>query len=245
MRRRCISNLINSFHCSINRSIEADCIISTWNIKVYCTGKTDCIDSMLAQSLCSSVWSVSTDDNHTINSILSADLRSLSLTFLCSEFFTSGCTKDCTASLNYIRNTVGIHRNYFIIKQSHVSLLNADNLDAIRYSLTNNSSYSSIHSRCITTACKHTNLLNLFSHNILHLTVLISIISVTLADMIRTISVVIIVINISTLGNIYAFGVIDNCGFFYAFGVLMCFTMICAEIRLEFEVCGNAGCLFW
>ena len=22
-------------------------------------------------------------------------------------------------------------------------------------------------------------------------------------------------------------------------------TMICAEIRLEFEVCGNAGCLFW
>ena len=25
----------------------------------------------------------------------------------------------------------------------------------------------------------------------------------------------------------------------------MGFTMICAEIRLEFEVCGNAGCLFW
>ena len=162
---------------------------------------------MLAQSLCSSVGTVSTDDNHTVNSVLSADLSSLSLTLFCSKFFASGCTKNRTASLNYIRNTVSIHWDNLIIKQSHVALLNTNNLNSVRNCLTYNCSYCSIHSRCIATACKHTNLLNLFSHNILHSTVLISTIAVTTDSLIFIIAVVIIVINISILGNIYAFGV--------------------------------------
>ena len=105
----CITYLVNSFHSCIYSSIETDGVLGTCDIKVNSSRQANGIDSKVRKFLSTCEGTVSTDNNKAVDPMLSADLCSLLLSFLCSHLCTSGSIKNCSASLNRIGNVSCCH----------------------------------------------------------------------------------------------------------------------------------------
>ena len=115
MRRGSISYLIDRFHCCVDRCIKSDRIIRTCNIQIDRSRQTDRIDALFGKSLRTAVRTVTTDHDNTINSMLTADLRTLLLSFRSPELRTSGCSKYCSTPLDRIGYVLFLHiYNFFI-----------------------------------------------------------------------------------------------------------------------------------
>ena len=164
MRRRSISNLIDCFHCSIYCCIKTDGVICTCNIKVNGSLNADCIDTLSSKCLCSTIRTVTTNYNKSINSMFAADFCSTLLHFQFCEFRTSGCTQNSTTLLDDIRYISSHHISDFFIEESHISSIYAFNLQPFCDSCSNNCTNGSIHSWCISTTCKYSNSLYLIGH---------------------------------------------------------------------------------
>mgnify|MGYP007049176103 CR=1 FL=1 len=89
MRGRSILNLVDCLHCCVDSSIETDCVLGTCNIQVDGSGKTDSINTKSGQCLCTTVRTVTADDNDTVDTVLSADLSTLLLSFRFLELQTT------------------------------------------------------------------------------------------------------------------------------------------------------------
>ena len=89
VRGRGILNFINSLHCSVHCGIEADGVLSTCDIQVDGSGKADGVDAQSGQSLCSTIGTVTTDDNDTVDTVLFTDLSALLLSFRFLELQTT------------------------------------------------------------------------------------------------------------------------------------------------------------
>ena len=89
MRGRGILNLVDCLHCCVDSSIETDGVLGTCNIQIDGSGKTDGIDAQSGQCLCTTVRTVTADDNDTVDTVLSADLSTLLLSFLFLELQTT------------------------------------------------------------------------------------------------------------------------------------------------------------
>ena len=103
MRSRCITNLINCFHSSVNSGIKTNSILCTCNIKVNGSWNTNCIDSKICKLLSSGKGTVSTNYYKSVNTMLTADFCTTLLSFRCTEFRTSCSVKNCTAALDCVR----------------------------------------------------------------------------------------------------------------------------------------------
>ena len=104
MRCRCITNLIDCFHCCINSCIKSDRVVCTCDIKVDCSWNTNCIYTKVCQFLSSCERTVSTDYYQSVDSVLLTDRSCLLLTFFCTHCLTTSCLENCTTTLNDIRH---------------------------------------------------------------------------------------------------------------------------------------------
>ena len=102
MRCGSITNLINSLHCCVYSCIKSDRILGTCNIQVDCSRNTDRIDSKVCELLCTCKRTVTTDNYQSVDSMFFADFSTTLLTFRCTEFCTSCCIKDCSATFDCI-----------------------------------------------------------------------------------------------------------------------------------------------
>ena len=115
MGGRGVPDLIDCLHGRVDRCIKSDRIFCTGNIQVDSSRKSNSIDPMSCQCLCSSVRTITANDNQTVNSMLLADLCCLQLGFLCLELRTSCCSKDRSTTLNGIGNILLFHINDLFI----------------------------------------------------------------------------------------------------------------------------------
>ncbi len=122
MGSRGITYLINCFHSCINSCIKSDGVLCTCNIQVDRAWYTDGIYTKGSQLLCSCKGTVSTDHYQSVNTMLLADLCASLLSFCCTEFCTTCCIKDRTATFNGIGYILRCHIYNLFIQQSIISL---------------------------------------------------------------------------------------------------------------------------
>ena len=96
MRLCSITNFINHFHSCIHSCIETDCIITTRNIVINSTRNTYTWNTFACKVSCTSEWTVTTNNNNTINAKFSAVISSLFYAFLSIKLWTSCCIKNST-----------------------------------------------------------------------------------------------------------------------------------------------------
>ena len=164
MRSRCITNFVNGLHGCIAGCIKSDGIFCTGNIQIDGSRDTYCIDAIFRQLLGSTERTVSSDYYHTINSVFTADICCLFLSFRCTHFLTAGCEKDRTTSLYNICNAHGMHINNIFFQKSCVTTADSFYFQSTGQCRTHDSTDGCIHSRCIPTACHYSDCLNLFRH---------------------------------------------------------------------------------
>ena len=92
MGGRGIPHLINGLHGRIDCGVKAYGIICTGNIQINGTRKANGVDPLSGKRLGAPVGTVSADHHKAVDPMLSADLRTLLLSFLCFKFRTAGCT---------------------------------------------------------------------------------------------------------------------------------------------------------
>ena len=109
MRGRGITNLIDCLHCRINCSIKTNRVFRTRNIQIDRARKTNGVNSISRQCLCTAIGTVTTNDNQSVNAMLSTDVSALGLTFLCRELLTTSCSENRTTALDDIGNGALFH----------------------------------------------------------------------------------------------------------------------------------------
>ena len=120
---------------------------------------------MPCKRLGSPVGTVSADDHHSVDSVLSADIRSLLLVFLFLEFQTSCRAQYSTALLNNVGHVPGLHINDILIQQTIVPFLDALYLQSPINSGADYGPDGCVHARCVSPACQNCNRLNFVCHN--------------------------------------------------------------------------------
>ena len=115
MRSRSITYFIDCFHCRIYSCIKSDRVFCTCDIKVNCSRKTNCVDTKICKLLSTCERSVTTDNNKSVDTMFPTDLCTTLLSFFCTELCATCCVKDCTTTLDCIRNVFGTHVNDFFI----------------------------------------------------------------------------------------------------------------------------------
>ena len=94
--------------------------------------------------------------------MFSTDLSTTLLSFRCTEFCTSCCIQDCTASFDCIRHISGSHIYDFFIKKTIVAFINSFYIQSTAQASSYNCTNCRIHSRSVTATCKYTDGFYLF-----------------------------------------------------------------------------------
>ena len=165
VRGRGILNLVDCLHCCVDSGIETDGVLGTCNIQIDSTGKTDGIDTKSGQGLRATIGTVTADNNDTVNTMLSADLSTLLLSFRFLELQTTCSSQNRTTTLDDIGHVLCLHIYDLFIQKTLIAFFDTLNFQSSCNGCTNNSTDSSVHSRCITAAGQYADRLNLFCHD--------------------------------------------------------------------------------
>ena len=161
----CIANLINCFHGRVDSRVKTNGIIGTGNIQVNGSRKADCIDTQGGQLSRTSEGTVSSDDHHSVNAMLAADISALLLAFRCGELLTSCRVKDGAAPVDDVRHAGGLHVHDFLLQQACVSAHDALYLKALIDSSPYNRADGRVHSRRVASAGKYSNGFHCLCHS--------------------------------------------------------------------------------
>ena len=166
VRGRGITQLIDRLHRGIDGGIEADRIIGTCDIEIDGTRHTDGVDAECTQLAGATEGTVTTDDNDSVDTMLTADLRTTGLALRCGKLLASCSVEDSTTTADGIRYRGRIHVDDLLLQKTRISSHDTLYLDALVNRRTNHATDTGVHARCITTRCQYTNRLHSFRrHN--------------------------------------------------------------------------------
>ena len=121
MRGRSITHLVNSFHSCIYSCIKANCVFGTCNIQVNGSRYADCVDSKICKFLSSCKRTVSTDNNKTIDSMLSADLSAALLSLCMKKILTE--KEGIGRKLDFMAQEMNREANTILSKSNDIEIL--------------------------------------------------------------------------------------------------------------------------
>ena len=120
---------------------------------------------MSGKCLGTTVRAVTANDYQSVNFMLPADLCCLLLNLFLFKLKASGCSENGSATLDGIRNILLLHLHNFFIQKSLIALLDSFYFNTIAECLTHHCTDRCVHTGCIATACKHSDCINVISHN--------------------------------------------------------------------------------
>ena len=120
---------------------------------------------MSGQRLCTTVRTVSADDNKPVDPMLVADFRALKLPLFRPELMTARRTQNRAAALDRIRHRPLFHVYNLFIQEPLIPLFDPLDLDPVSDSLSDHCADRRIHARRITSAGQHTDCFDLLRHS--------------------------------------------------------------------------------
>ena len=148
---------VNHFHSRVHCGIITYCVITASNIIVNRSGNTHTRDASERKVTSAAERTVSAYNNYALHIMLFAYFNCLFHTFFGLEFWTSCRIKNCTASVNNIRNTAKIHFIHITMHKTVPASSDSHYTEAVFTTRSYNGSDCGIHARSISAACQYAN----------------------------------------------------------------------------------------
>jgi len=161
----CIPDFIHGFNHGVQCSIISNGIVGAINVII--DGSRDPhkgnIIILITKHSCSCQWPITSYDYYSINLSSFEILIGKLASFGFHKLLAPGSLQDGSAPCQYITHTVGFHLNKIIMNHPMITIADTGNFHSVIESRTGYAPDGCIHSRCISSGCKHSYSFN-FSH---------------------------------------------------------------------------------